>query len=312
MVRISICICTFRRPELLRRLLQAVFSQEGFADVLEVVVVDNDPAQSAAQVLTEFGHQYGSRLIALALQTPNISLARNAAIHAASADWISMVDDDECPGRDWLLNLFSAQQKYQADVVFAPVVPEYQNGVPGWIRRGAYFDRRRLLTGTQIRHQDARSGNVLVRKQTLSAIYAGSPDAGPFDPAYGQTGGEDSMLFRQLDLAGARMIWCDEAPVSEIVPAERATATWLLNRSFRTGQLYMRTELACTPLKQRRKRAVFLSIKAIVQAVAALLFSVLLMLFAPLKAFSWLRTCVSQLGKLNHFRGRLFAAYGDK
>jgi hypothetical protein len=41
---------------------------------------------------------------------------------------------------------------------------------------------------------------------------------GPFDPAFGRTGGEDSMLFRRLDESGSRMVWCDDAPALEFVP----------------------------------------------------------------------------------------------
>lgn len=311
MIAVSVCICTFRRPQLLRRLLSAVFSQNIPDCRLEVVVVDNDPQQSAANVLAEFKAEHHDQLIVLNLSQPNISLARNAAIRASSGEWICMIDDDEIPRRDWLLNLFSTQKKYAADVVFAPVLPEYQDGVPEWIKKGGYFDRRRLPTGTVIDHRDARSGNVLVRRTTLEQITQTQGGAeGPFDPAFGRTGGEDSMLFRRLDESGSRMVWCDDAPALEFVPVDRARAMWLLQRSFRTGQLFMRTELAMCRPSQRSGHALWLSFRAVAQMGIASVFVVALTLFAPLKAFHWARITASQLGKLSHFRGKAAEAYG--
>ncbi|MFZ6772450.1 glycosyltransferase [Undibacterium sp. SXout7W] len=305
---VSICICTFRRPELLRRLLIAIHAQEETSMSVQVVVIDNDPQHSAAQVLSDMQTIYGDRLTFASLAQPNISLARNAAIGLATGKWIVMVDDDEYPQSDWLKQLFHQQHKQAADVVFAPVLPEYADNTPAWIKKGKYFDRRRLPSGTTIGHKDARSGNVLVRRSVLDSIFSGAE--GPFDPAYGRSGGEDSMLFRQMAASGAKMIWCDEAPVYEYVPLERATAFWLLQRSFRTGQLFMRTELETSDPAHRRRRALFLSFKAIAQMGVAFILALICVLFSPLKAFHWLRTCVSQLGKLNHFRGKFQEAYG--
>lgn len=177
-------------------------------------------------------------------------------------------------------------------------------------KKGGYFDRRRLATGTVIDHRDARSGNVLVRRTALAQI----------TQVQGGTGGrlirrlaalaiEDSMLFR-LDRSGDRMVWCDDAPALEFVPLDRARAAWLLQRSFRTGQLFMRTELAmCPPSAVQGVRSGCL-FRALVQMTIASVLVIALMLFVPLKAFHWARVAASQLGKLSHFRGKASEAYG--
>lgn len=309
---LSVCICSFRRPQLLQVLLEDLRRQDYPPDSFEVLVLDNDPAGSAAAVLKQAATIFGARLQALALPQPNISLARNALIAAARHDWIVMIDDDESAPPDWLKQMVAAQRRWQADVVFAPVLPEYHPQVPGWIRRGGYFERSRLASGTSIDHKNARSGNVLMRRSVLDALRRRDGLAsGPFDPAYGRTGGEDSMLFRQLDAYGARMIWCDEAAVSEMVPPERASASWLLQRSFRTGQLFMKTELASTASSRRLRKAVGLAGRALLQALLALLLAILLLPFKPLRSFTWLRIAASQCGKLNHFFSSPPQAYGD-
>ncbi|MCH8620579.1 glycosyltransferase family A protein [Undibacterium sp. TS12] len=312
MTDLSICICTYKRPVLLRRLLQAVLEQTGLVVSIEVVVVDNDTEQSAATVLAEMGAVLGSRLRSVNLANPNISLARNAAVAAASGKWIVMIDDDEVPVANWLEQLLIVQQAHNADVVFAPVIPDYAETTPAWIREGGYFDRRRLSTGTRIDHRDARSGNVLIRHSMLQSLAASQQGGiGPFDPAFGTTGGEDTMLFRRLDSLGAVMVWCDEAPAYEFIPAERATARWLLQRSYRTGQLFIRTELAMLAGNKKLLSGLVLSIRACVQFFLALVFALLVLPVKPLKAFAWLRIAVSQTGKLSYFWGKSAHAYGN-
>lgn len=308
MPEISVCICTFRRPVLLHHLLNAILYQQGDPASIQVVVVDNDPRQSAAEILAAYQERFGERLSCLSLGVANISLARNAAIGAATGDWIVLVDDDEIPGLDWLQSLMRTQHESGADVVFAPVVPAYAPEVPEWIREGGYFERRRMDSGTPVDHRDARSGNVLIRRAVLNSLNRLS---GPFDPAYGTTGGEDSMLFRQLARAGARMVWCDQAPVFELIPAERARAGWLVQRSYRTGQLFMRTELAVLSGKACWLRGAYLSARALGQLVLAGVFAVVLAPVKPLRAFAWLRTASSQVGKLSYLSGRLAHAYGE-
>lgn len=304
---VSVCICTFARPVLLRRLLEAVFTQH---DTCEVVVVDNDPAASAHAVCDEFLERYPFRFKSIGLPKPNISLARNAAIHAASAPWVALIDDDELPCADWLMHLRTCQLAYDADIVFAPVLAEYADGVAQWLRDGRYFERRRLPNGTPVGETDARSGNALVRKQSLLALCERLAGHGPFDESYGRTGGEDSILFRQLAAQGCRAVWCDEAPVYEWIPLERASAAWLLRRSYRIGQLYIAAEMSQGDAVHRWRRLLWLEGRAFVQAVVALTLSAVLVPFARVRAFSWLRIAVAQLGKLSYPFMRVRQAYG--
>jgi succinoglycan biosynthesis protein ExoM len=56
-----------------------------------------------------------------------------------------------------------------------------------------------------------------------------------FDPAYGNSGGEDTDFFNRLASRGLQAVWCDEAEVYERIGSERMTAAWLLRRAFAGG-----------------------------------------------------------------------------
>jgi succinoglycan biosynthesis protein ExoM len=314
-LKVSICICTFRRPALLEELLNALFEQDIAPAWFEVIVVDNDPLQSARKVLHRQQRQWQTRLTALHIEESNISLARNAAIQAAHGEWVAMLDDDEVPAHDWLSKLLETQATYKADAVLAPVVPRFAPEVPQWLREGGYFDRPRMLTGTRVPLGEARTGNVLIRRSSLLALCTKNPEVnrheqGPFSVAYGLTGGEDTMLFSQLLTRRARLIWCDEAPVAEWIPAERGRAGWLLARSYRTGQIFMRTELAARHVFKRWVRGTVLGVRAVFQGLIALLAAFCWLLFSRQRAFRWLRIFSSQLGKLSALLGMKQRAYG--
>jgi len=230
--RISVCICTFRRPALLDRLLRALERQiAGEAFTFDVVVVDND-AERTAESTVGAARQRGIIDVRYDCEPEqNISLTRNRAVRNATGTLIAFIDDDEAPVPGWLAALYGTLNTYSADGVLGPVIAEFAPGTPEWIQRGPFFQRRRLATGTAISAKDARTGNLLLHR----SIFA---DGEPwFDPAFGRTGGEDSDFFWRQSRTGRRFVWCDEAAAYEVVPPERCTASYHVKRYLRSGTL---------------------------------------------------------------------------
>src|SRR5688572_17541015 len=93
---ISICICTFRRPELLGRLLEkltALETEDAFN--YSVVVVDNDSAQSARAVVSRMAAQSPVGMEYHVESERSISAARNHSVREAKGNLIAFIDDDE-------------------------------------------------------------------------------------------------------------------------------------------------------------------------------------------------------------------------
>lgn len=232
-IHIDICIATYRRPVLLRQLLESIERQQLPVMVfLKIIVVDNDVSESARDVVAAFaGHslwpvQYDVE------PEKNIAKARNRTLSHATGDYVLFVDDDEYADDWWIRNLLKAATGFNADVVFGPVLPVYQDNTPEWIVKGKFFERPRFATGT-IRSNGA-TGNTLVKRYCLEMVTVF------FDLQYGVTGGEDIDFFNRIGLCGLRMVWCDEALVYEVVPPERMTIQWLTGRALRGGQTFGR------------------------------------------------------------------------
>lgn len=226
---ISVCVCTFKRPALLQRLLEALAVQatEGFS--FNVVVIDNDAERSAEDVVRRVAVNGKVHVRYDVEAERNISLARNRAVRNAEGQLAAFIDDDECPRSDWLLQLYRTFTSHRPDGVLGPVLPDFSEAAPSWLKRGGVFQRRRLATGERIGEGDGRTGNLLLRRSIFTE------DGYWFDPAFGRTGGEDSDFFHRQFEAGGVFVWCDEADVTEEVPAERWTVGFHVRRLLRAG-----------------------------------------------------------------------------
>lgn len=228
-MQIDVCIATYKRPALLRGLLSDLAAQQIPAGAeLRIIVVDNDPAASARPVCEEFSR----RAVRVAYYTQvaqNIALTRNKALEHSDGELIALIDDDESAPADWLATLLAAMNRYNADVVFGPVRGLVPAGAPGWMKEGRFFSPLPRVTGASV--DLGYTGNVLMRASIVRGKVA-------FNPAYGLTGGEDTDFFHRLGQNGARMVWCEEAVLSEHVHTERLCLRWLVERAFSRGQLY--------------------------------------------------------------------------
>jgi glycosyltransferase involved in cell wall biosynthesis len=228
--RVAICAITLHRPAGLAALLDglnALIDPEPPVAV-EIVIVDNDPAASARAVVeaAPVGHRWPVHYDVEPRR--GIPFARNRAVALArDADFVAFIDDDEVPDPHWLAELVRVQRDTGADVVTGPVLPCFAEPPPAWALQGRFYERPRFPTGHRLDY--ARTSNVLIASPLLAA------HPGPFDTRFGLTGGDDTHFFMRAHLAGARIVWADDAIVTETVPASRVTPVWLARRAFRNG-----------------------------------------------------------------------------
>jgi glycosyltransferase involved in cell wall biosynthesis len=193
--------------------------------------------------------------------TPGIAAARNRALEeAVAADLLVFIDDDERPHEGWLRALLRTHAETGAAAVAGAVVSEFTSAPGAWVAAGGFYRRRRLPTGSAI--EVAATNNLLL---DLAQVRAAGLR---FDPRFGSSGGEDTLFTRSLSRCGARLVWCDEAVVTDVVPAERTTPRWVLMRAFSSGNSDTRVRLA---LAADRRAAVQVRAAALVRGVPRVL-----------------------------------------
>jgi succinoglycan biosynthesis protein ExoM len=227
---VCVCICTFKRPLLLRRLLANLGQQRTNGRfTFSIGVTDNDSGQSAQRVVAEFTATCSISVTYSCEARQNIALARNEALRHATGDYVAFIDDDEFPEDNWLVAMFAACEKYQAAGVLGPVRPHFEETPPRWITDGEFWKRPEHRTGRIMPWEECRTGNLLFRRQALHDVQEA------FNPLFGN-GGEDKDFFMRMTQLGRVFRWCNEGVVYETVPRERWKRSYMLKRAMLRGR----------------------------------------------------------------------------
>lgn len=239
-------MATFRRPELLAALLPKILEQiehagstVGMPTQYRVVVVDNDPAESARDAAESMGD---SRIRYAPEPRPGISSARNRLLDEAhDADVLVLLDDDETPHAGWLVHMLSTYLEHDADAVSGPVHAVFEGGEDPWVAAGEYYlgQRREGMTTGTVLHR-AATNNLLLDMDRVRALEL------RFDERFGLTGGEDSLFTGQLTAAGGRIVFCAEAVVDDLVPTARNTRAFNLARRRAQAATHVRVDQELT------------------------------------------------------------------
>jgi succinoglycan biosynthesis protein ExoM len=222
MPEICVAVCTCDRPAGLESLLDGLARQAGGLR-FQVVVVDNGTV-SAQGVALERAAAGALSLTYVRLQERGLVAARNRSLALAresGAPWIACLDDDEVPCETWLSALHARACETGADLVYGPVLPDFEISPPRWAVAGGFF----VKTG-----EIACSSNMMLR-----TALPGEDQRDWYQPAFGAIGGEDREFLTRLERGGARVATAPDALVRERVPAARLRLAYMFQRGLRDG-----------------------------------------------------------------------------
>ena len=301
MPQISVLICTYRRFDRLPLLLGDVAGQS--LPPAEIVIVDNDAAGSARELVDSFTKTVSIPVRYDIQPKKNISLTRNRSVELASHEWLAFLDDDERIGENWLQTMFDTAQQYQSSGCTGPALYPVPDHAPSWIKKADHYGKPPRATGTPIAPNQGAIGNALIKASALDDI------EGPFDEFFGLTGGEDADMISRLIAAGHTLVWCQEAPISELVDDSRLSLKWILLRAMRGGQNF------ATFWKRGRfgelrwySRPMFV-LDCMIKLSAGAVIGLLLLPFGLHRAVPWLRKSMANVGKLSALLGAGYREY---
>ncbi|MEM6252514.1 MAG: glycosyltransferase [Cyanobacteria bacterium P01_D01_bin.156] len=234
LVKVAVCAATYKRPELLEKLLESLnnltFTRIP-TPVVEVIIVDNDSAGSAQSTVEDARASFQWPLKYFVETNQGVTYARNRCVTevAKDTDFIAMLDDDEYATPQWLEELLISRKTYNAEIVAGPVLAVFREGqqVPNWMKSGEFHTYPRHETGQEM--ETAFTGNVMFSTQITNRL---SPDESFFDHRFAQKGAEDAYLFSCLYKEGYKIVWANNAVLYEPVADQRLSLKWILKRGF--------------------------------------------------------------------------------
>ena len=161
---LAVVVPTYRRPQELVRLLEALRRQSRPADDVVVVVHDEDPPTEEA---LQAGAGQGLPLRMVRVLQPGQVAALNAGFASCATDIVSVTDDDACPHPDWLRRI---EQQIRWHAMKAESLPSWD----GWPQLGSEEPRiSRLLV---VRRTRATRAVAAEFARQLRVAYPAHPD----------------------------------------------------------------------------------------------------------------------------------------
>jgi glycosyltransferase involved in cell wall biosynthesis len=301
---VSVCVCTYQRPNSLLLLLESLARQRYPLEHFEVIVVDNDAKGTARHVVELAAQRFPALAIRYVIEfRQGISYARNRTVSLASGNLLAFIDDDETAVPDWLGDLLACMTDNEADAVLGPVIPNYPASSRAWAVSSGFFERSRFPTGTEIGCDTCRTGNALIKAQRLK-----SRQPNPFDERLARSGGEDHDFFKWCAGQGGKFVWCDTAVVHEEVPLHRQRLGFILERCLRTSARYWRDEYVGHPQSWVLRKV----LAGLVGGAVLILFGVLLFPFSPGRSVRALSKGTKGLGRAAALGNLSLVGYGGQ
>lgn len=301
-MKIALCICTYKRPQLLERLLNSLHDiQLGLLeqDAVRILIVDNFPDGQARAVCKRAARTLPFRLDFVEEAQKGIASARNRAVDEAlrrEVEFVAFLDDDDLPHPDWLLRLIEKQKETQADIVGSVFPPVVNPDWPGWLARSPLFDKRKQKSQTKYgAPSDIGIGSTLISSKLLERMKG---EGSVFSAEFGKIGCEDADFFARAGRSGAVICQTNRAIVVRDYEEQRLTVLGLLRDSYRIGNCIRQLlEKYGSPAQIRRRR-----IKAFKKVIYGLLGTVL-QLFSKTRMVRSMYQVCRELGVLFGYGG---------
>lgn len=230
-LKVCIAICTLARVENLVNLLRCLDQARltcASAEVVEILVVDNDSAGSAHGPIQQLHRSAPVPIRYVNEPSRGLTKARNRALEESTgADLLAFLDDDETVEVDWFPELVETLIQTNSQFVIGPVRPVFPaESNPVYNRSGLFhrleFANRHVL-------DSGNTGNCCIdlRWLRLTGIQ--------FRSQFNLSGGEDAAFFAEMKSAGAIGRFAARAIAYEPVERERLSAGWLIRRRMRIG-----------------------------------------------------------------------------
>ncbi len=201
-MRLTIQLCTYRRPQLLGRVLEACFEQTLAADAYEVVLVNDGSPDDTPAVIERLRPLARCGFMVIHQANAGLARARNAGLARSRGARIAFIDDDVLPTPVFAAEHLRSDERHGDVIVRGAVIntPSFDR-LPPPIWSPANYSGNYFWTT-----------NVSVRRERLDRA------GGRFDEAFSEYGWEDIELGLRLRRLGTQAVFNKRAVAFHFKP----------------------------------------------------------------------------------------------
>lgn len=225
---ILIGVGTYNRNELLCNCLKNIANLVVPNDCeIKVIISDNNPDRKAYQVYENFCGNYPFEIYYEHEEQKSIAAVRNVVLKKAveiKAEYVAFLDDDEYPTPKWLDELYSTMILFNADGATSypvRIIDGVKQAIPSNYKRRKFGSVRKVFC----------TNSVIFSMKIVneSGIW--------FDTQFGLMTGEDVDFSSRASAKGYKFVWCDKELLYDVIPANRETMEWKMDRAVNNGYL---------------------------------------------------------------------------
>lgn len=279
---VTIAICTYNRPELLRKCLDSLGRQTVGRDKFKVLVIDNFGDKASELTAAEHSASYVHE------PATGLSNARNRAWKEAGTTWVFYLDDDAIAHPDMVEQFLAATADEQVQVLGGRYAHYFAKPPAKWLLR--YYSepvRASPEAGVAaLKPTEYLSGGIMASRRSLLTEHPFRSDLGMMgsQPGFGE---EDEWQDR-LRLAGITVYYSDDIAMDHLVQANKQTIRNRLNLARAHGEYWARAQ------GQDQRQGLVAELLRIAFITAP--YDIARVLFKP--GFYWQNGVVSTFGKM--------------
>ena len=231
-MKILICICTYKRNNILNECLMS-FNKAviPFNFNIKFLIIDNTVNGNAKNIINKVKKKFNHKIYYINEKKRGIVHARNKCldqVRKINCDYFSFLDDDCEIDSKWFINFKKIININRVKIVTGPQV--HKNNIKINNNLEIIFEKK--INNDKKFVNWAATNNVIINKKVLLSSNL------KFDINLNKFGmGEDQLFFLQLNKKGHQILWNKEIKVYEKKHSHRTTTKWVSDRSFRLGVL---------------------------------------------------------------------------
>lgn len=228
--KVSVIVCTYNRPELLKLCLNSLTSQTTKQKKFEVIVIDNYGSKKTKDVVDKY------KIFKYFIEKrTGLSFARNTGFKKAKFKYITYLDDDAIAEKDWVENIIKFINTHPKVKIFGGPYYRYSSKlIPAWIPKefGTFKLSSREKKLKPFREWISGS-NIIIEKKLLVSLEGFKTNFGMKGKKIGY-GEETELQSRILDM-GIDIYYSPKIKVKHLFDQRKHSLKWMIKNTFISG-----------------------------------------------------------------------------